>query len=94
MDAEACFIGTPELPAAESFEEGPAREAADRALAYMGLRGGTAVRDIAVDTEDLSATRIGPIVANVEQFHSDNNLRDARIRQDFLESHRFPLATF
>jgi 3-isopropylmalate/(R)-2-methylmalate dehydratase large subunit len=38
------------VPAPESFEEGPAREAAERALAYMGLDGGTAVRDIAVDT--------------------------------------------
>jgi 3-isopropylmalate/(R)-2-methylmalate dehydratase large subunit len=38
------------VPAAESFEEGPAREAAERALAYMGLRGGTAIRDIGVNT--------------------------------------------
>jgi 3-isopropylmalate/(R)-2-methylmalate dehydratase large subunit len=38
------------VPAPESFADAPAREAAERALAYMGLRGGTAVRDIAVDT--------------------------------------------
>ncbi len=38
------------VPAPESFEEGPAREAAERALAYMGLGSGTAVRDIAVNT--------------------------------------------
>ena len=50
--------------------------------------------DVAVNTSDLSKTRVGTIVANVEQFHSDNNLRDARLRQDFLQSARFPLATF
>lgn len=49
--------------------------------------------DIALNASDVGASRIGDIVANVEQFHSDNNLRDARLRQDFLESSRFPLAT-
>ncbi len=48
--------------------------------------------DIALNADDLSKSRVGEIVANVEQFHSDNNLRDARIRQDFLESNRYPLA--
>jgi 3-isopropylmalate/(R)-2-methylmalate dehydratase large subunit len=38
------------VPAAESFAAGPAREAAERALTYMGLQGGTAVRDIPVNT--------------------------------------------
>ncbi|CAN5630785.1 hypothetical protein BH10ACT1_BH10ACT1_40790 [soil metagenome] len=50
--------------------------------------------DLAIDAQDLSKSRVGKIVVNVEQFRSDNNLRDARIRQDFLSSHRFPLATF
>lgn len=50
--------------------------------------------DLAVNAEDLAESRVGKIVANVEQFHSDNNLRDARIRADYLESARFPLATF
>lgn len=50
--------------------------------------------DIAVNADDLSASRVGEIVANVFQFHSDNNLRDARIRAEFLESGRFPLARF
>jgi polyisoprenoid-binding protein YceI len=48
--------------------------------------------DLAINTGDLAASRVGEIVVNVEQFHSDNNLRDARIRQDFLSSHEFPLA--
>ena len=37
---------------------------------------------------------MGQIVINVEQFDSDSNLRDRRIRHDFLESTAFPLATF
>jgi polyisoprenoid-binding protein YceI len=48
--------------------------------------------DLAVNAKDPDASRVGTIVANVEQFHSDNNLRDARLRQDYLQSHRFPLA--
>ncbi len=50
--------------------------------------------DLVVDPRDLAKSQVGEIVVNIEQFTSDNNLRDARIRQDFLESHEFPLATF
>ncbi len=50
--------------------------------------------DIALNGDDLAKSRVGQIVVNVEQFHSDNNLRDARIRKDYLASHTFPLATF
>jgi 3-isopropylmalate/(R)-2-methylmalate dehydratase large subunit len=38
------------VPAPDSFGDPPAREAATRALAYMGLIAGTKVRDIPVDT--------------------------------------------
>jgi 3-isopropylmalate/(R)-2-methylmalate dehydratase large subunit len=38
------------VPPPESFDEPAAREAAARALAYMGLTAGTSVRDIPVDT--------------------------------------------
>ena len=47
-----------------------------------------------MNTSSIEKSRIGDIVVNIEQLHSDNNLRDARIRQDFLESHAHPLATF
>ena len=50
--------------------------------------------DIAVDPSDLDAARVGKVVVNLEQLHSDNNLRDARLRLDYLESHEHPLATF
>ena len=52
------------------------------------------VGDIALNEAALEDSRIGQIVVNIEQFESDNNLRDARIRQDFLQSHQYPLATF
>ena len=50
--------------------------------------------DLAVDPVHASAARVGVIVANLEQLHSSNNLRDARLRQDFLQSHEFPLGRF
>ena len=50
--------------------------------------------DVALNEGALEKSRIGQIVVNIEQFESDNNLRDARIRQDFLQSNQFPLATF
>ncbi|HUW02272.1 MAG TPA: YceI family protein [Acidimicrobiales bacterium] len=50
--------------------------------------------DIAVNTEDPSASRIGTIVVNVEMFESDSSLRDKRIRHDFLESTHYPFASF
>lgn len=50
--------------------------------------------DIALNTEDLTASRIGTIVVNVEMFESDSNLRDRRIRHDYLESTHYPFAEF
>ena len=38
------------VPSPDSFDDPAARDAAARALEYMGLKGGTAIRDIAVDT--------------------------------------------
>ncbi len=48
--------------------------------------------DIALNASHPSASRVGQVVVNVEQLHSDNNLRDAKIRADYLESHDNPLA--
>jgi polyisoprenoid-binding protein YceI len=50
--------------------------------------------DLAVNRTNPAASRVGEIVVDVEQLHSNNNLRDARIRQSFLESHNNPLAEF
>jgi polyisoprenoid-binding protein YceI len=48
--------------------------------------------DLALNATHPSASRVGQIVVNVEQLHSDNNLRDARIRAGNLDSHDYPLA--
>jgi len=50
--------------------------------------------DLALNTEDASKSRVGEIVVNVEQLTSDQELRDRRIRVEFLESSRHPLARF
>lgn len=50
--------------------------------------------DIALNSTAPQASKVGDIVVNVEQFHSDQDLRDARIRADFLESRAHPLALF
>ena len=46
-----------------------------------------------VDLDHGDAARLGAIVVDIEQLASDEPLRDARIRNDYLESHRYPLAT-
>jgi polyisoprenoid-binding protein YceI len=50
--------------------------------------------NILVDSEVPSRIQIGTIVINIEQFESDSGLRDRRIRREFLESERYPEATF
>ena len=49
------------VPNPEDFDEPSAREAAERALAYMGLTAGTAVRDIGVDTVFIGSCTNGRI---------------------------------
>jgi polyisoprenoid-binding protein YceI len=48
--------------------------------------------DIALNDAHPAASRVGQIVVNVEELHSDNNLRDAQIRSSYLSSHDYPLA--
>jgi 3-isopropylmalate/(R)-2-methylmalate dehydratase large subunit len=49
------------VPAPDQFEDGSAREAAARALAYMGLGAGMAVRDIQIDTVFIGSCTNGRI---------------------------------
>ena len=49
------------VPDPTTLEDGSEREAADRALEYMGLTGGTPVRDIAVDTVFIGSCTNGRI---------------------------------
>lgn len=50
--------------------------------------------DVLIDDATPADSQVGEIVINVEQLTSDESLRDARIRQDFLSSDQFPLARF
>jgi 3-isopropylmalate/(R)-2-methylmalate dehydratase large subunit len=50
-----------QVPDPASFPAGPRREAAERALAYMDLAPGTAIRDIAVDTVFIGSCTNGRI---------------------------------
>lgn len=50
--------------------------------------------DILIDDTTPANSRVGEIVINVEQLTSDESLRDARIRQDYLDSDAHPLARY
>lgn len=50
--------------------------------------------DIILNTDDPAQSQVGEVVVNVEMFDSDSNLRDKRLRHDFLESNHFPFARF
>ncbi len=50
--------------------------------------------DIVIDTTDVTQSIVGEIVVNVEMFTSDSDLRDKRLRHDFLESTHYPFARF
>ncbi len=54
----------------------------------------TVAGDVLINTADPSRISVGTLVINVELFESNSSLRDARIRQDFLESSTYPEATF
>jgi 3-isopropylmalate/(R)-2-methylmalate dehydratase large subunit len=49
------------VPSPDTFAEPSARDAAERALAYMGLTAGTALRDIPVDTVFIGSCTNGRI---------------------------------
>jgi len=46
------------------------------------------------DLNNPPASRIGPVTVDISQFKSDSNRRDNAIRGQWLESTRFPIATF
>jgi polyisoprenoid-binding protein YceI len=50
--------------------------------------------EILFDTANPNNSQLGKITIDVENLKSDSNLRDDRIRKSFLESSRYPEATF
>ncbi len=49
--------------------------------------------EIALDKANVANSLIGDITINVSEFQSDNPRRDGFIRQNFLQSNKFPFAT-
>ncbi len=50
------------------------------------------VGEVAIDRANLANSKIGDIVVDISQFRSDEPLRDGRIRREFLQSNKYPLA--
>ena len=50
--------------------------------------------DILIDFRDPDASQLAPVTINLSSLVSDSDLRDARLRKDYLASNEFPLATF
>ncbi len=50
--------------------------------------------EVLIDMNQPSQSQIGPIVIDISQFTSDESRRDNFIRHSFLESSRYPTATF
>src|SRR5258708_18306428 len=49
--------------------------------------------DIALDRTNVANSQIGDITINISEFKSDNDRRDGFIRQNFLQSNKYPYAT-
>jgi polyisoprenoid-binding protein YceI len=71
--------------------------------AFAGMQPGTVTTvgttkaiagDILLDPAHPAASRLGEIVVDISQFQSDIGMRDNAIRRQWLESARYPLATF
>jgi polyisoprenoid-binding protein YceI len=50
--------------------------------------------DVVVDYSNPQNSTIGPVTVDISQFTSDSNRRDNAIRDRFLESSQYPIATF
>jgi polyisoprenoid-binding protein YceI len=48
--------------------------------------------EVAIDLNNISNSLIGEIVINISEFQSDSRSRDGAIREEWLESNRFPIA--
>ena len=49
---------------------------------------------VEIDRANPQNSRIGPVTIDISQFTSDSSRRDNAIRSRFLESGKYPLATF
>lgn len=49
--------------------------------------------DVALDLTNIANSQIGDLNINISEFKSDNDRRDGFIRQNFLQSNKYPFAT-
>ena len=85
-ESQACYLTT------ETFLQGNFMNLP------AGLNGAVGVTktisgDIAVDLNNIANSQIGDITINISEFKSDNDRRDGFIRQNFLQSNKYPYAT-
>jgi polyisoprenoid-binding protein YceI len=50
--------------------------------------------EIAIDRANLANSKVGDIVVNIDQLTSDQSMRDGDIRANYLETAKYPQATF
>ena len=50
--------------------------------------------ELEIDPNNPAASVVGPFEVTIRDFKSDNFLRDEKIQNEFLESKRYPVATF
>lgn len=50
--------------------------------------------EVMLDYDQPSRSTVGPLTVDISQFASDSERRDERIREEWLESAKFPLVTF
>jgi polyisoprenoid-binding protein YceI len=85
-DSEACYLAT------ETFLE---NNMMNMKAGFNGAVGITKTiqGDIALDLDNIANSQIGDITINISEFKSDNDRRDGFIRQNFLQSNKYPFAT-
>jgi polyisoprenoid-binding protein YceI len=85
-ESQACYL------ASETFLQG---NMMNLPAGFNGAVGVTKTisGDIALDLNNVANSQIGDITINISEFKSDNPRRDGFIRQNFLQSNKYPYAT-
>ena len=85
-ESEACYL------ASETFLENNMMNLPSGFNGAVGITK-TIQGDIALDRANVANSQIGDITINISEFKSDNGRRDSFIRQNFLQSNKYPFAT-
>ncbi len=85
-ESEACYLAT------ETFLPGNFMKKAVGFNNPVGVTH-TIAGDLALDRTNVANSQIGDIKINVSQFQTDDPRRDGFVRQNFLQSNKYPYAT-